>query len=285
MDIEKLLIIKYENKYEKIWDEFISNGVFGTIYHTRKFINYHPKNRFIDTSILIYYKNKLICVLPCCKLKENSKNFSYIGATYGGPVFNRKYTKIKYMKIIIDKIFNFYNENIEFRIANNIYFNESIFNLYYLLSNKLKMKSELSFYFKTNNIFINKISNKDNKRLLKKIINNSDINCYLTNNKIDYINYYKILEKNLKMRYNTKATHTLDEFLLIKDILNERQSLYIVKNKDDIILGGVYLIKATDICWYICYISKNIDFSGHNCSILYIIKTISEDAKKKVLNI
>lgn len=70
MESNKLLIIKYEDKYQDIWDNFVFNGIFGTIYHTRKFINYHPKNRFIDTSILIYYKNLLICVLPSCKKKR-----------------------------------------------------------------------------------------------------------------------------------------------------------------------------------------------------------------------
>ena len=278
MKLDNLLITKYEDKYEDIWNDFVFNGIFGTIYHTRKFINYHPKDRFIDTSILIYHKEILICVLPCCKSNNCEKNFSYMGATYGGPVFNKKYIKINYMKIIIDNIFDYYNDNIEFRIANNIYFGESIFNLYYLLSNKLRIKPELSWYIETKNKFIDNIKNKRNKSYLLKFMNNTDFRCLSTNNNDDYINYYKILKQNLDIRFKTKPTHTLDEFLSIKNILNEKQSLYIVKNKENIILGGVYVIKVTDNCWYTFYISRNIDYTEQNMSILYLMNNISKDA-------
>lgn len=215
------------------------------------------------------------------KKKDNEINFSYLGSTYGGPVFHKKYIKIKYMKIIIDKIFEFYNHKIEFRIANNIYFKESIFNLYYLLSNKLRMKPELSWYIKPKNKFIDNIKNKRNKSYLLKIMNNSNFRCLSTNDNNDYINYYKILKNNLNIRYNTNPTHTLDEFLLLKDLLEKKQSLYIVKNKDNIILGGVYVIKVTNKCWYTFYISKNIDYKEQNMSILYIMNNISEDSLKE----
>jgi hypothetical protein len=281
MNLENLIIIKYEENYENIWDDFVFNGAFGTVYHTRKFIKYHPKERFIDTSILMYYKEILICVLPCCKQNNIATNFSYLGATYGGPVFNKKYTKIKCMKIIIDKIFDFYNNNIEFRIANDIYFENSIFNLYYLLSNKLRIKPELSWYIKTEDTFINNVKNKRNKSYLSKMIDNEEMRCFSTNNDDDYMNYYNILKQNLKIRFNTEPTHTLDEFLSIKKILDTKQSLYIVKNKENTILGGVYIIKVTDICWYTFYISKNIDYKKPNMSILYIIHNISKDSEKE----
>ena len=280
MNIDELSIINYENKYEKIWDDFVFNGIFGTIYHTRKFINYHPKDRFIDTSILIYYKKKIVCVLPACKKNNNDLNFSHMGATYGGPVFHKKYVKIKYMTVIVDKFFQFYNNKIEFRLANNIYFENSIFNLYYLLSRKLNMKPELSWYIKTKNIFINNIKNKRNKNYLNKIINDNNISCFSTNQEDDYIKFYEILKNNLKTRYQSNPTHTLEEFLLVKKLLHDKQSLYIVKDENDIILGGVYIIKVTNQCWYTFYISKNINYLKPNSSILYIMNNISIDADK-----
>ena len=50
---------KYNDTYEKTWDDFVETGVLGTIYHTRKFINYHPKDRFIDNSLMIFHKEEL----------------------------------------------------------------------------------------------------------------------------------------------------------------------------------------------------------------------------------
>ena len=66
-----------------------------------------------------------------------------------------------------------------------------------------------------------KFKNKDNKRLLKKMINNTNIRCYYTNNESDYIQFHNILVENLRKNHNTNPTHTKDELLSIKSILNE----------------------------------------------------------------
>ena len=87
-----IIIKNYSDEYELIWDNFVKNEHFGTVYHTRKFINYHPKNRFEDCSIMVYDNNILVCVLPCCKRDEYF--FSYTGATYGGPVISHNYVYI-----------------------------------------------------------------------------------------------------------------------------------------------------------------------------------------------
>ena len=247
----------YEKKFEQIWDNFIDNGVLGTIYHTRKFINYHPKERFQDKSILIFNNNVLICVLPCCK--KGDKYFSYTGATYGGPVFLKKYYKTKYLIPIINKIFDYYDNQIEFRLANDIYFDESSFILQYLLSRKLKLQPELSWYINTNNNFISNIKNEDNKRLIKKIIKKNTLNCFITDDDNDYIEYHKILSEMLNINHKSKPTHTLEEFLLLKKILKQEQQLYIVK-ENNIIIGGVYVIKVTKQCWYTVYQTRNINF-------------------------
>lgn len=273
-----MLINKYSNELEKIWNDFVNSQCFGTIYHTRQFINYHPNDRFIDESILIFDNDELICVLPVCKRGEGY--FSYSGATYGGPVIHKKYTKIKYMKLIIEKIFEYYDNKIEFRLANDIYFNESSYILYFLLSQKLKVYPELSWYIKTDDDFIENITNKRNKKLLKRFINDKSITCSFYNNNEDYIEFYKIVTKNLKNNHDSTPTHSLDEFLKVKDLLCDKQRLYLVKQYNDI-LGGVYVLKTTRNCWYTFYISRNIDFKKDNCSVSYLMYQISIDAKKE----
>jgi hypothetical protein len=271
-------IVKYIDSKLELWNEFVKNAVFATIYHSRDFINYHPKDRFEDNSILIYNDETLICVMPCCKKGE--KYFSYTGATYGGPVFLKDYVKLKYMKIIIDKIFEYYDNKIEFRIANDIYFEDSIYKLYYLLSQKNKIYLELSWYIKTNDDFIKNILHKRNKNSLIKSLKNTNIYCKVFEDDIDYENFYRILEKNLNINHNSKPTHSLEEFLKIKNILKDKQKLYLVKDKDKI-LGGVYVIKVTNQCWYTFYISRNIDLDKINMSVMYLMYTISNDAKNE----
>lgn len=280
MDINDLIIIKYENKYKELWDDFVKNAVFGTVYHTRFFINYHPKDRFIDYSILLFNKTELICVIPACKRNITDELFfSYTGATYGGPVFLKKYYNSKYIKIIIDLILNYYNHKLELRLANNIYFKDEPFMLYCTLGCQLKMVPEMSWYINNNNNFIDNINNKRNKNNLIKMINDPTIICFNTNNITYYSKFYTILQEGLKVKHNTFPTHTYDEFISLKTILHDKQALYLVE-QDNIILGGVYVIKVTNQCWYTFYISKNINTNNH-AAILYLMYTIHKDAKNE----
>lgn len=285
----EITIKEYEDIYETSWDDFVLNNTLGTIYHTRRFINYHPKDRFIDKSILLFYKEELICVLPCTiekkceisnelKFSNSDSYFSYTGATYGGPVISKKYYKSKYLIYIINRIFSYYDNKIEFRLANNIYFNESSFILQYLLNRKLIMKTELSWYINIEDDFIDNIKNSDNKRKLKKMIK-QNVQCYISQQTNDYINYYNILKLMLKRNHNTEPTHTLEEFLSLINILKSDQLLFICK-ENDIILAGVYVIKVTNKCWYTFYISRNINFSDSSINVIYIIYNIVNEAKK-----
>ena len=277
-----MIIKKYSDMFEIVWDNFVDNeSVNGTIYHTRKFLNYHPKDRFEDRSILIFDNfelNNLICVVPCCKKED--KYFSHSGATYGGPVFSNKNFNIDKIKSIIDLIFEYYNNKFECRMANNIYFEKEIFHIYYLLSQKLNIKMELSWYvdnFKCN--ILGNVENKYNRRQLKKIDENKI--CFKKSClEKDYINFYKILSHNLKNNHNSKPTHTLEEFLNIKKILSDNQNLYLIE-ENNIILCGVYVLKVTKKCWYTFYISRNIEIKNSGIYLIYLMHKISQSAKKE----
>jgi len=281
MNSRELVVVKYKEEYETVWDDFVNNGIFGTVHHTRAFMNYHPSNRFMDHSILIYYKQELICVVPACKRHATDVcYFSYLGATYGGPVFSNKYCATKYLLPIIDVMLDHYENKIEFRLANNIYFKEDIFILYCILGNRLTMVPELSWYVNTNEDFINNITNKRNKSNLIKIIKNTEIHCEKKSELDDYMNFYTMLNDGLNARHDTTPTHTREEFIHLSNILQDKQALYLVKQNNDMILGGVYVIKVTSQCWYTFYISKNIHTDNH-AAILYLMYTIHADAKKE----
>ena len=270
-----ITIKKYNNNLKNEWNNFVKNNKFYTIYHLRNFLDYHPITKFQDCSIIIYHYDIIISVLPCCK--NNNKYFSYTGSTYGGPIIHNEWITIDKMKIIIDMIFEYYENKIEFRLANDIYFSEEIKLLYFLLSQKLHMIPELSWYIKSEDCFITKIKNKRNKQYLTKMIKDDNIKCLITNDKNDYINFYNILKINLNKNHNTNPTHTLEEFLDIKERIKDYIYLFIVKEQEQI-LGGVFTIKVTDKCLYTFYITKNIEYN--TCAVIYAMYTISLFAKE-----
>ena len=44
------------------WDRFVLNSDNGTIFHTRKFLSYHPKTRFKEASIVVTKNNKTLVI-------------------------------------------------------------------------------------------------------------------------------------------------------------------------------------------------------------------------------
>ena len=270
-------IVKYSDELFHTWDEFIEKTVNGNIYHTRKFLSYHDPKKFEDTSILIYKKEVLVCVLPCCK--NGDKYFSHKGATYGGPAFLKQIYNVIDLNDIINLIFEYYDNKIEFRIANSIYNNANIEIIIYLLCRKLTIKPELAWYIDTNYNIVENIKNVRNKQILKKMINDNDIKCHVFVDNNDYIIFHNMLVKNLFDKHNSSPTHNLEEFLTFKNILLDKQCLYLCK-KQDILYGGVYVIKTNKKCWYTFYISKNYEIKN-NMSIAYLMEKIKLDAEKE----
>ena len=66
-------IRKFGEKNSAQWDLFVRNANNGTLFHLRRFINYHPKDRFEDYSLEFYKNNHLFAVLPAAKVTQNEK--------------------------------------------------------------------------------------------------------------------------------------------------------------------------------------------------------------------
>ena len=98
-------IKRYIAECEAAWDDFVLlEACNGTFLQTRRFLNYHPKGRFVDASLMVYDdKRHLVAVCPACEKYENEKKifYSHGGSTYGGIVIAEKYYKVgKVIEII-----------------------------------------------------------------------------------------------------------------------------------------------------------------------------------------
>ena len=102
-------IYKYKETYQQEWDDFVINeSVNGTFLQTRRFLGYHPEERFVDASYIIYdeKKNNIVAVCPACeKYEEGEKIFSsHSGSTYGGIVFGKRILKINKLIMLIKEL-------------------------------------------------------------------------------------------------------------------------------------------------------------------------------------
>ena len=51
-----ITIRRFIHSDEKVWDAFVASSNNGTLFHTRKFLSYHPKDRFLDHSLVFEKK-------------------------------------------------------------------------------------------------------------------------------------------------------------------------------------------------------------------------------------
>ena len=58
-----------ENPESENWDQFVWNADNGNIFHTRRFLSYHPKTRFKDHSLIFRYKNSIKALFPAVELE------------------------------------------------------------------------------------------------------------------------------------------------------------------------------------------------------------------------
>jgi len=81
-----LEIESYSSHLQETWDRFVYRSNNGTIFHTRKFLNYHPSNRFSDHSLIFRKNGKIIALFPAALLAEEDGALlaSHPGASFGG---------------------------------------------------------------------------------------------------------------------------------------------------------------------------------------------------------
>jgi hypothetical protein len=86
--LEAVELRRYEECLHARWDEFVQDSRNGTLYHTRRFLSYHPPGRFEDHSLYFVKDGRWLGVLPAV-LRESDQGLvlsSHPGASYGGLV-------------------------------------------------------------------------------------------------------------------------------------------------------------------------------------------------------
>ena len=148
------MIIEYSEKYESQWDKFVlQDSMNGTFLQTRSFLNYHPKNRFVDNSLIFMKGTNIIAVLPANLIEDEGRKilFSHMGSTFGGIVLGKAYKKISNVEMIFAELEDYYLQNniveVHLKMTSEIYssdFSELLD--YFSLLNHYTVTGEMGYY-------------------------------------------------------------------------------------------------------------------------------------------
>ncbi len=272
---------------DKQWDEFVNQSDNGTLFHTRKFLSYHPKKRFKDSSFVILKKGTLFSVFAAVIIERNGKKIlsSHSGASYGGFV-HKSNLNLKESFLIVETLIDYAKKmkcnSIELTPVPMIY--QSKYSNYLdfaLIKNGFEYKKReissvvqldipegmLLFTFRSTA----RTATKKSKKLGIEIRECDE-----------FENYYEILKKNLGMRHNVQPTHTLRELKKLKKLFPDEIRLWgAFKGKK--LIAGVCNFSANPkvvLAFYISHLEKYQEYRAVNLLFYEIMSRYQKEGFK-----
>jgi hypothetical protein len=259
-----MITVKRFNNNSPAWDNFVSSANNGTLFHTRRFLNYHHEGRFNDHSLEFFKKGKLVGVFPAAIIEtENSRILvSHPGASVGSFVVPEDLTFADALEMVEQLIEYSKSENfngIKLTQPPTIYSKRLSHYIDFALQKNgfMYVKREISsILFLEKSIDENLTKFKSTHRTAVRKAEKSGVIVKQTD---DFASFYEILEKNLSIRHDVKPTHSLDELLHLKEIFPQKINLFGAYIEGKMVAGVVNFI-ATENVVLAFYISHDEAF-------------------------
>lgn len=245
-------IYTYQDKDRAEWESLVEAGNNGTIFHLRKFLSYHPKDRFIDHSLIFEKKDKPFVLFPAAERIEQGKKIlvSHPGSSYGSfvtPVdlsFSDANHLVKTLKAYVK---NIGMDGIRLTLPPAIY-NRRVSNYidFSLLSQGFTYaKREVSSI-----LFIEPTIEDQLKKFRsshRRAIRKAERSGVMIRQSDDFASFYQILKKNLSIRHGVTPTHTLEELEKLKALFPDKIHLFGAFFEEKMIAGVVNFICNNDV--------------------------------------
>ncbi|MCX7878066.1 MAG: GNAT family N-acetyltransferase [Ignavibacteria bacterium] len=279
-------VIRFEKKYSEKWDDFVHTSNNGTIFHTRRFLSYHSKDKFTDNSLLFYEDNKPVALLTAADVMRNGQRtlWSHPGASYGGFVF-RESMGVKLAFELVESLINYAScdkfDNIIITNVPLIYqnrYNDYIdFALFRNGFDYLKREVTSVITLPRDEDSVMKLFKAESRTAVRKAVKSG----VTIRKSSDFESYYEILKRNLAMRHNVQPAHTLDELLRLKELFPHKIQLFgaYLKNK---MIAGVVNFYCNNNTVLVFYISHDQTFQQYR-AVNLLFYTIIKDAVSKGL--
>jgi len=212
-------ILPYSPELDKRLDHFVEcESVNGTFLQTRRFLNYHPADRFTDASFALEKSGTIVAYFP--GVAKEQTFVSHAGTTFGGPIIAKSfYSGSRLLEILkeADQHLTSRFKNIRFKITPAIFAEESPDLLEYMLEHiGYTRHTELSSYC-TLQSGVDPLENCDKE--CRRIFKKSEIEGIRFGNQEkteDFETFYHFLEIS-KSKHNVHPVHTLQELYDLKD--------------------------------------------------------------------
>ena len=282
MEIE---VQQYNESLEAEWDSFIDrNERNATFLHSRKFFRHNPLNDIDDASLLFYKKARLIAVLPATLYTKEEKIIfqSHLRCTYGGFVTDVT-TGVEEAIQIVEATIAFAKSKMvheivirnPFRVYHRMPSDESDYAMWYhgftIKSRELECAIKLDEHAEAK---YEDGTRRSTKKAWKSVT---------VKENEEYDIFWQILTTNLMQKHDSKPTHTLEQFMHLKDLVGSDKIKLIGGYIEDKLVSGIVLFICKPLTLHAQYIAFDSIYQGIrplNAVIDYIIKWGHENGFK-----
>ena len=249
--IKGLEIKQYDPSYFDKWDKFVLTGsINGTFLQSRKFLSYHPDDRFEDASLMVFKGNEIVAVIPAnCICDSEEKIFiSHQGSTFGGVILGKNAHTVDYVESIISLVDDYFIDNSYSKVVlkqTSTIFQNSNSELidYFLFRKGYHDWQEVGFFIDFTDYNDDIISNftasrrRDYRYSLK---NNLSIRKLDSTDEIS--EFYGILCDNYK-KFDETPVHSLEDLLVLKlHKISNNTDFYGIYLDDEMIAGSMVFL-------------------------------------------
>ncbi|HHS13804.1 MAG TPA: GNAT family N-acetyltransferase [bacterium] len=257
-------VLNYQEHHSRVWDQFVDKSGNGTIFHTRRFLNYHPGGRFQDHSLIFQNGSTLLAVIPAALTEEEKCLHSHPGASYGGFVCRRNLSlqdAFHLTEALLDYGRTVKLKTIRMTLPPAIY-HEQINNHaeFALIRRGFRyQKRELSsvVFLGGENFILDGF--KPEARTATRRAVKTGVQIKITHN---FDAFYSILQNNLAMRHQVTPTHTLEELKKLYRLF-PRRIMQFESSIHDRIIAGVTLFICNRKVILAFYISHDTDYQRY----------------------
>lgn len=285
----ELRIEKYINNLEESWDKFVlQESMNGTFLQTRKFIEYHPKDRFQDASIVVYKGNTIVAVVLACETESQGKHFiSHQGTTFGGIIISPKFygaTNIDAMMTSLEEYWrsmNYHQVTLKMTAPVFCRMNTDLLD-YFLYQRNFEQYDELNYYMQLGRYqedILSQFSSgkrRDYRYSLKNEL------CFMkldTKEKIKQ--FYDVLLGNLK-KLGLTCVHQYEELLDLKFYRFPENIDFYGVFKNDIMIAGSMTFSFDGEVLHTQYLASDENYLGYYPMDFLVYNLINIAIEKKM---
>lgn len=265
------------------WDQLIASAPQGTIFHTRRFLSYHPDGRFKDHSLLLHDGANLLAVFPAAEVEDAAGTRilkSHPGASYGGIVTQNELSLGECVDLA-QALASYATEQgfkaIEFRSPERIFHRRPAEQMEYamLRSDFFRAYEEIGTYFdleafwdKTDEEIIMSVPQKTRPPIRKGL--SALLFRILAGEEIREL--HALITKNLT-KHGATPTHSEEELIYLTNLFPDRIQSFGVFD-GTVLTGGFVLFEISNKKWHIFYSAIDYDYSKLNPLHLGLFKLL-----------